>query len=220
MNKPELIVTDENYFELAEAVHAWLSLNHEGQWSDTYRLLCRSKFNPGPMWSESRVESENPYFTEITAENAEQLMQAIDQFLSQSVEDWQPNPLGSICLGMSKSQIAKYLAQIGRKGGSKTSEAKARAARENGKLGGPKAAKKTLTKNWKPNQRKTMKMKTFTYKSDSEQGTVEARTLKAALKKAQEESRVTPAAIADGAWLWVEDPESGDRLHVAEKNMR
>lgn len=77
-----LTVDRENYFDVAEALHAWLSLNHEGQWSETYKLLCRSRFKPGPMWRESRVESENFYFAEITAENAARLMDEIEAILA------------------------------------------------------------------------------------------------------------------------------------------
>jgi len=74
-------VSRENYFEVAEALHCWLSLNHEGQFSETYKLLCRSRFNPGPLWSESRCETENAYVSEITAENALELMEAVESFL-------------------------------------------------------------------------------------------------------------------------------------------
>jgi hypothetical protein len=77
-----ITVDQDNYFDVAEALHAWLSLNHEGQWSDTYRLLCRSQFKPGASWSESRVEAENPYFSEITADNALALMEAVEAQLA------------------------------------------------------------------------------------------------------------------------------------------
>lgn len=76
-----LTVDTENYFDVAEALHAWLSLNHEGQSSDTYALLCRSQFNPGPSWSESRVERDNFYFAEIDADNVERLMGEVEAFL-------------------------------------------------------------------------------------------------------------------------------------------
>lgn len=47
---------------------------------------------------------------------------------------------------MNKSDIAKYLADCGRKGGQVKSEAKATAARENGKLGGRPRKKKSSSK--------------------------------------------------------------------------
>ena len=79
--KTSLNVTTENYFDIAEALHAWLSLNHEGQWSETYKLLCRSQFRPGASWSESRVEAENEYYPEINADNAADLMDAVEAIL-------------------------------------------------------------------------------------------------------------------------------------------
>lgn len=79
----QLTVDRENYFDVAEALHCWLSLNHKGQWSDAYRLLCRSQFKPGPMWTESRCEAENPFVPEITAENAERLMNEVEAILAE-----------------------------------------------------------------------------------------------------------------------------------------
>lgn len=70
-------VTAENYFDVYEACYTWLSLNHEGQWSPAYELLCKSEFNPGPMWSEHRVVDENPYYGEITRENVEELVEEL-----------------------------------------------------------------------------------------------------------------------------------------------
>ena len=55
----------ENYFDQAEALHTVLTLWHEGQHSTKYRLLSLSKFSPGPMWSESEVEKENIFYSEI-----------------------------------------------------------------------------------------------------------------------------------------------------------
>lgn len=49
-------------FDCYEAVHAYCILNHEGMWSDKYKILSSSSFCPGPMWSESRVEAENIAF--------------------------------------------------------------------------------------------------------------------------------------------------------------
>jgi hypothetical protein len=45
---------------------------------------------------------------------------------------------------MVEKVISEYLAKLGRKGGSKTSNAKKKSSRENGKLGGrPKGSKKS-----------------------------------------------------------------------------
>jgi hypothetical protein len=51
-----------DYEECYEAIHAFCSLNHTGQFSELYRMLSTSDFIPGPMWSESRVEQENMAF--------------------------------------------------------------------------------------------------------------------------------------------------------------
>jgi hypothetical protein len=78
----------ENYFDQAEALHTVLTLWHDGQWSETYALLCRSKFKPGPFWSESEVQKNNSYYQELeqwTSDNQidklRQLMDEIEHFL-------------------------------------------------------------------------------------------------------------------------------------------
>jgi hypothetical protein len=77
-----IIVTKDNYFEIAEAIHCWLSLNHEGQSSHTYWLLCQSKFKPGAVWSEQRVTEDNEYFPLINKDNVEGLMVLVNTQLS------------------------------------------------------------------------------------------------------------------------------------------
>ena len=57
-------------------------------------------------------------------------------------------------------------------------------------------------------------MKSYTYKTDSESGAIIARTL----QDAMDIVRPSAAAIADGAWAWVEN-EDGERLAVGEENM-
>jgi hypothetical protein len=74
MNASE--VTQENYFEVYEACHTWLSLNHGGQWTDEYKLLSQSVFNPGPMWTEGRVMQENEYYPKINKDNVRELFYA------------------------------------------------------------------------------------------------------------------------------------------------
>ena len=49
-------LADVDDFTAAEAIHAYCSLNHEGQWSKLYRLLSQSEFKPGPLWSEEYVD--------------------------------------------------------------------------------------------------------------------------------------------------------------------
>ncbi len=78
-----LKIDNDNYFEVAEAIHAWLTLNHEGQASDTYRMLCQSEFKPGMLWSESDVELENEYYPEINDKNIESLFNQLTDFLNE-----------------------------------------------------------------------------------------------------------------------------------------
>lgn len=55
-------------FEICEAIYCYASLNHDGQWSELYRILCESPFRPGPLWSESRCLKENSYIERITTD--------------------------------------------------------------------------------------------------------------------------------------------------------
>lgn len=83
--KYTLLDTD-NYFDQSEAVHCFLTLNHEGQSSKKYELLCRSEFKPGHSWSESRVESENEFYSEVESwsdENIETFMDELDAFFEE-----------------------------------------------------------------------------------------------------------------------------------------
>lgn len=48
-------------FELAEAVHAYASVNHGGQGSELYEILSTSEFVPGPMWKERHVMESEAY---------------------------------------------------------------------------------------------------------------------------------------------------------------
>lgn len=82
------LLDTENYFEQAEALHAVLTLWHGGQASKTYSLLCQSQFKLGMAWSESQVEEENSYFSQIEAwaednddEKLETLMTEINHYL-------------------------------------------------------------------------------------------------------------------------------------------
>jgi hypothetical protein len=57
-------------------------------------------------------------------------------------------------------------------------------------------------------------MNSYTFKTDSESGTIMARTL----QDAMDIVRPSAAAIADGAWAWVEN-EDGERLTIGKENM-
>ena len=76
---------EENYFELVEALYTWLILNHSGENSVEYELQCRIvdewKFNPGPCYSESKVEKDNFYYPEINEENFEDLFNDLETFI-------------------------------------------------------------------------------------------------------------------------------------------
>jgi hypothetical protein len=71
----------DNYFEVAEAVHLFCTLNHSGQNSTLYSILSRSTFKPGPLWTETRAEKENEIYPEITEENVEDTFERLCVFL-------------------------------------------------------------------------------------------------------------------------------------------
>lgn len=77
----KLNITSENYFEIAEAVHAFCSLNHHGQSCEMYSILSRSPFRPGPMWSETRVLKENEFYSQINEENVSDIFERLELFL-------------------------------------------------------------------------------------------------------------------------------------------
>lgn len=56
-------------------------------------------------------------------------------------------------------------------------------------------------------------MTTFNYRTDAETGTVQSQSLRDAFEK----MLPTDAQLADGAWLWVEDPATGERLDSREE---
>lgn len=75
-----MLIDSENVGELAEALHCYFSVNHEGQWSEKYELLCQSVFSPGPLWSESRVIEENYLYPEINESNYLELFNAVNTY--------------------------------------------------------------------------------------------------------------------------------------------
>ena len=61
-------ITEENRFDLYEAMHCYATLWHDGQSSVLYSILSQSEFHPGPFWSAGRVMHENPYYDMLNTE--------------------------------------------------------------------------------------------------------------------------------------------------------
>lgn len=74
-------INHDNYFEVAEAIHCYCSLNHSGQASEQYSILSRSQFKPSPTWTETRCEIENEFYSEINDENVSELFEELEKFL-------------------------------------------------------------------------------------------------------------------------------------------
>lgn len=79
-------ITEDNYFEYAEAIYCFCSLNHDGQNSELYSILSQSEFRPGMLWSESRCESENSVYSELTESNISELFNELCGFLNSKSE--------------------------------------------------------------------------------------------------------------------------------------
>jgi hypothetical protein len=78
--KTLITINTENFFDVAEAIHCFCTLNHGGQTSELYSILSRSEFKPGPLWSESNVELENDFYSELTEENVSAYFDALNEF--------------------------------------------------------------------------------------------------------------------------------------------
>lgn len=74
-------VNEDNYFEVAEAIHCFCTLNHSGQTSELYSILSRSEFKPGAAWSETQVEQENYFYPELTEQNVSEIFEELTTFL-------------------------------------------------------------------------------------------------------------------------------------------
>ncbi len=61
-------------------------------------------------------------------------------------------------------------------------------------------------------------MKEYDYCTDGESGTVEADDIDQALVVACREGGVNQRTIADGAFCWVEDTDTGERRSIAPEN--
>jgi hypothetical protein len=78
-------ITQDHYFEIAEAIHCFASLNHSGQWSELYAVLCQSEFSPGVLWSETRCLADNEYVNELTEETCIQLSNELCEYLGNRI---------------------------------------------------------------------------------------------------------------------------------------
>lgn len=78
-------INAENYFDYAEAIHCFMVLNHGGQGSELYKMLSKSEFRPGVLWSEAICELENSVYSEITEENVEELFAELTQFMESKI---------------------------------------------------------------------------------------------------------------------------------------
>ena len=57
-------------------------------------------------------------------------------------------------------------------------------------------------------------MKTYEYCTDAVAGEVEASSMEEALALVRAEEKITDAEFADGAWIYIQDPETGETLQV------
>lgn len=80
----KLMLKEDGYFDLAEAIHCYLSLYHEGQGSFKYALLSRSLFRPGPLWKESRCEKENDFYPLVQELSDDEIEMFMDEIENQS----------------------------------------------------------------------------------------------------------------------------------------
>lgn len=77
-----MIQLDEtNQFEIAEAVHCYATLNHDGLTSDLYLVLSQSLFQPGPLWTETRCLAENEYVSLLDDESCIELARQLQDKL-------------------------------------------------------------------------------------------------------------------------------------------
>jgi hypothetical protein len=89
-----ITIDNDNYFDIAEALHAVLNLWHDG--GKGYEVLSKSQFIPGMAWRESIVERENPYFHEVESlvnnkqgyDEIEKLMDNLNDFMDNLKEDY------------------------------------------------------------------------------------------------------------------------------------
>ena len=82
-----LKVTADNALDIAESLHVFLTVNHEGQDSNKYWILCKSQFTPGPMWSEARFLLDPPieydWISSMDDTELDTLMDSLNTFLGE-----------------------------------------------------------------------------------------------------------------------------------------
>lgn len=76
-----IIVDSENYFDIAEAIYTFCSLNHGGQSCPLYSILSMSSFRPSPLWSESKVETENYWYCELNENNIQDWNESLEKYI-------------------------------------------------------------------------------------------------------------------------------------------
>jgi hypothetical protein len=81
------MITKDNLFDFYEAMHCYLTVNHEGLRSRQYELLCQSEFTPSPSWSETKVIKENEYFNLINDANYEILFEQLNRELKNELDN-------------------------------------------------------------------------------------------------------------------------------------
>jgi hypothetical protein len=75
-------IDNDNFFDIAEAIHCYCTLNHDGKSSELYSILSQSDFKPSPFWSESKVINENEFYNEITENNVSELFNELQNYLN------------------------------------------------------------------------------------------------------------------------------------------
>ena len=97
MKASDFIIDDDNYFEIAEAIHTVLTLWHDGRFG--YELLCRSQFKPSPSWYEQNVIDENEFYDDVNSlvessdgkflgyDEIEILLDNLNEFIDNSGDD-------------------------------------------------------------------------------------------------------------------------------------
>lgn len=85
--KSEIKIDSENFFDVAEAIHAFCTLWHSGQCSELYSILSQSEFKPGMLWNIEQVETENIYYSQLTEKNIAFVFQDLQNYLAQNEEN-------------------------------------------------------------------------------------------------------------------------------------
>ena len=83
MKQSILKMDKHEIFELTEALYTFSILNHGGLWSDLYSLQCEisNYFKPSLGFSESEIENNNYFYSEINEDNARNIWNRIKYYL-------------------------------------------------------------------------------------------------------------------------------------------